>query len=252
MKEGNVLKSDLFRKNIFTIAGFVFFILILFVILTINSKQSSIKESLNKLNKENTQLKQENKKFKTEQSFYRDKYNNEINTLKAENNGNKETIIKYQNTFEHLQVEIKNNLVKPLSIFSPEYIKKGDKIAGLTVSDFYSKENVNGSKNYKIDFAGEFTVKGTIVPNKIGEGFGFAFMIDKNLEKLPHTLQEYEGVYFTIKNGEDLIKALGEKLKITPFNKLEIEAVFKNYTYNYVPETDIHNAAEFVSLISHN
>ena len=249
MKEGNVLKRDFFQKNIFTIGGIIVFILILFVILNLfNSKQRSNKE----LKKENTQLKQENNKLKTEQSFNKDKYSNEKSFLETENNGNKETIKKYQKTFEYLQAEIKNNLVDSLGIFSPEYTKKGDKIAGLTVSDVYSKENVNGSKNYKIDFTGEFVVKGTIEPNKIGEGFGFAFMISKNLEKMPHSLQEFEGVYFTIKNDHELIKGLGENLKITPYNKLEIEAVFKNYTYNYVPETDVHNSAEFVRLVSQN
>jgi regulator of replication initiation timing len=235
MKGGNGLKGDFFRKNIFTIGGVVVFILMLFFIMNpFNSKQSSNKESLNKIKKENKQLKQENvnllKKLKTERSFYTDKINQQMN---ASRTASDEIIAEYQKLFEYLQKEIKNELVDSLSIFSPELTKKGDKIAGLIVSDI-RKESANGSISYHIDFTGQFMVKGSLIHDQ-SDG-GYKFIVEENLEKLPHSLQEFKGVLFNIINGNELVKVFGEKLEKMPdSDKLEIEAVFKNYSYNNVP-----------------
>lgn len=239
------MNRNFIRKNIFIISIVVVFSLMLVVIIKpYYSKQSSTENSLNSLKKENKQLKLENKKLKSD----KDKSNGEVSSLQTQNEGIKKEITNYQNIFGKLEASIKNELVNTLSIFSPDYTKKGDKIAGLTVSNFYSKDNSDGSKNYKIDFNGEFVVKGMIVPNMIGGGY--TIEIKNNLEKLPHTFREFEGINFTIKNNDEIRKALFDKyVNLTTFYNLEIEAVFKNYTYNYVPGTDAQNSAEFVRLI---
>jgi cell division protein FtsB len=245
---GNCLEKDFFRRNVITIGGLVVFILVIFAIVNpLNSKQSVNEESLKQLKQENTQLKQEINKLKTEQSFYKNKYDNEISSLQATNEINKETIAKYQKSFEHIQSEIKNELVDSLSIFSPENTKKGDKIAGLTVSDLNSKESSNGTKSYHVNFTGEFQINGKLYINE-ADG-GYTLVVEENLEKLPHSLQEFEGLSFNVTNDDELKKALGDKLDKLP---LDIVGVFKNYSYNYVPETDWGNAAEFVRLISQN
>jgi hypothetical protein len=245
----NQLERNFFQKNVYTLVGCIVFALIVTVVFTLFYKQNQTKESLNKITKENSQLKQENEELKNEQSLNKDKFTSEINTLKFQNNGISKENQNYKKMFEQLQVDLKNELGNSFGVFSPEYSKKGDKVAGHTVTDVYSKENSNGSKNYKIDFSGEFVAKGTIIANLIGGGF--TVTIENNLEKLPHTLQEFERVNFTIKNDDDLRKALAENnISFTSFYNLEIEAVFKNYTYNYVPETNVQNAAEFVRLNS--
>lgn len=234
--------------NIFTICGIIVFILIIFIIFKpFNFKQTSNKENLSKLKKENTLLKQKIHNLKTEQSFYKDKYTNEINSIQAQNEGIRNEITKYRKSFEHLQLEIKNELVNSHSIFSPEHTKKGDKIAGLFVSDVKSKMSASGTASYHVNFTGEFEVKGKIITNE-ADG-GYTCIIEENLEKIPHSLQEFEGLHFNILNENEFKKSLGDKIDQLP---IEIVAVFKNYSYNHVPETDWGNEAEFVRLIPKN
>lgn len=226
------------------------------------SKLSSNKESLNKLKKENKQLKQENvsllesnEKLKNEQKENTDQLNGEINTLRTENNTQKHSITRYQKVFDRLQTNsnVNNVLVNTFNIISRDQVKKGNEIAGLIVSDVVRKESAYFT-SYDIDFSGEFVVKGTIVHNKYGI---FTFIVNENLEKLPHSLQEIEGLQFDITNTFELMsskvitgleKAWDNKLT-TP---LEIEGVFKNYSYNYAPGTGVSNTAEFVRKISQN
>jgi hypothetical protein len=242
MKEGNELKRNFFRKNIFTISGVIIFILVLFVIINpFNSKQGSSKKTSNKLKQENKQLKQENVDLKSEKSFYMDKSNKLQQDLDKSNTASGDIIIENQKKFERLQTVIKNELVDSLSIFSPEYTKKGDKIAGLTVSEVISEPR-NGSTSYHVNFTGEFVVKGTLILND-SDG-NYIFRVKDDLEKLPHSLQEFEGIVFFISNKDELIKTFGDK------STIDITGIFKNFSYNYVPETDWGHGAEFVRLIS--
>ena len=243
--------SSFFRKNLFTISSLVGFLFMLFVIIhPFQSKQISNNEILNKLKQENKQLKQENKDLESGKSFYMNKSDELKKNLDSSIATVTENNIENQKHWERLQTIIKNELVDSLSIFSPEYTKKGDKITGLTVSDVVS-ETKNGSTSYHIDFTGEFKVRGTIVSN---DGDGYLFMVKENVEKLPHTLQEFEGVSFAFANNDEVKRQLGEKLvNFTPMEgQFEVDAVFKNYAYHYVPEADWKNGAEFVRLISQN
>ena len=247
------MKRDFFQKNILTIGIVVVFIAILFTIINpFNSKQSSNKESLNKLKKEIGQLKQENeninKKLETEKSFYTDKIkqSDQAFIASATATGESNALL-----IEYLQKGIKNELVDSLGIFSPEYTKSGDKIAGLTVSDVISEPR-NGSTSYHINFTGEFVVVGRLIHSE-ADG-SYALIVEENLEKLPHTLQEFEGVHFTISNEKELFKAFDkEKIDELPATtQLMVECVFKNYSYSYLSESDMGNSAEFVRQVSQN
>lgn len=250
MKERVKWISVFFRKNLFTICSLVGFLFILFFIINpFHSKQSSNENSLQTLKKENNQLNQEinnlNRKQVTEKSFYTDK----INQLNRVSTALDEVSAEYQQLIEYLQNEIKDDFYS-IGIFSPEHTKKGDKIAGLIVSDI-SYASTNEAKEYHVNFTGEFKVKCSIIHN--GEE-GYVFIVEENVEKLPRTLRVSNKVYFKIKNENELIKVLGEKLqKMSESDELEIEGVFKNYSYNYVSESENDwNSAEFVRLISQN
>lgn len=216
-------------------------------------------ESMKDLIDENEQLKQVNEKLLVEKEMLEsdqtievsselsqenDKLNDEIRILQSENEVQKETIIRYQNAFELLNTDA-------LSIFSLERVKKGSQIAGLKVSDI-KKETANDSTSYFVKFTGEFAVKGTIFHDVIG-GSQYTFVVNENLERIPHTIEQFErgSVYFEITNEEEFYKLLSDKLEKIPENgELIIEAVFKNYSYSYVPETDFPSFAEFVRLVA--
>jgi hypothetical protein len=245
--------SVFFRKNLYTISSLVGFLFILFVIINpFHSKQISNENSLQTLKKESKQLKKENADLKSEKTFYMDKTEKLKQDLESSNTSSSEMIVENQKRFELLQSLIKNELVHTLSIFSPAYTEKGDKIAGLTVTDVVPIVPENGSKGYNVNFTGEFVVKGTLNESS---SRGYFFQAKENVEKIPHSLQEFDGLSFYIRNYDDeWLKELESKLgKKPPFNQVEIEAVFKNYSYCVVSETDLGgNGAEFVRLISQN
>ena len=193
------------------------------------------------------EIKNLNQKRETEKSFYTDK----INQLNQVSTSSDEVRAKYQRLIEPLQNEIKDDFYS-IGIFLPEHTKIGDKIAGLIVSDIRNA-STNEIKDYRVDFTGELKVKCSIIHNAED---GYIFIVDENLEKLPHTLPESNTVYFRIKNENELIKVLGEKVqKMSESDKLEIEGVFKNYSWNFIPETDWGNggnSAQFVRLESQN
>jgi len=73
---------------------------------------------------------------------------------------------------------------------------------------------------------------------------------------MPHALWQFEkgSIFFEITNNDDLRKSLGDKLEALPKDgQLDIVGVFKNYSYNEVPESDsMPSNAEFVRLVSMN
>jgi hypothetical protein len=139
--------------------------------------------------------------------------------------------------------------LESLGIFNQDQIQEGDQVAGLTVSNV-RKEPENRSTSYYIDFTGEFTVKGSIVFDQVG-GSKYKFIVEENMESIPHTLPQHESgrVLFNIVNGDLLESVLGEQLEnMEPDGELVIEGVFKNYSHQFVPETDVPHTAEFVGL----
>lgn len=118
---------------------------------------------------ENAKLKEKNKQLEMTQTSeqnseltqqYVDELNQKLKMVQAESKKNKETITRYQKAFELLTTET-TALVDTLSIFSPEKIKTGDRIAGLTVSKVVEETN-DRSTSYFVNFTGEFEVKGLI------------------------------------------------------------------------------------------
>lgn len=215
------------------------------------------------LKKENEQLKQENevlsvvkeelefdlKILNLESTRNDERLNNKITLLQATNESQLEIIDRYQKAFEF---SLPNNLTiaNTLSIFSPEQVKIDSQIAGLIVSD-RKEETANDATSYHVKFTGDFEVKGSIFHGVSGAR-EYSFIVKENLETMPHTLWEFENgrIYFDVINDADLLKSVGDKLDTLPEDgKLDIVAIFKNYSYNYLPESDsLSNGAEFVRL----
>ena len=236
---------------------FTITVISLFLISGCSSNMSVIENE--QVKQENAKLKEKNKQLEMTQTSeqnseltqqYVDELNQKLKMVQAESKEHKETITRYQKAFELLTTET-TALVDTLSIFSPEKIKTGDRIAGLTVSKVGEETN-DRSTSYFVNFTGEFKVKGLIF-HSLMWGNGYSFVVKENLESMPHMLFEFDkgAIYFDINNDEELIKQLGDKLEnLSEFDSIEIEAVFKNYWLNYVPGTDYPSTAEFVRLTS--
>jgi len=227
--------------------------------------------SENYLEQENEQLKQENEKLTQEiarlsvvneeleldlkiavlEGFRKnDQLTSKITSLQFDNERQKELINRYQRV---LTFPVSNNrtVADTINIFSPDQVKTNNQIANLIVSNIKT-EAINDATVYFIKFTGEFEVKGSI----IRQGSDYSFIVNENLETMPHTLWEFEKgrIFFDIRNGEDLRKSLGDKLDTLPEDgQLGIVGVFKNYYYNEIPESDsFPSYAEFVRLVSEN
>lgn len=214
------------------------------------------------LKKENEQLKVENESLSAakeqleldlkilnlETARKNEWLNNDITSLQIDNENQLEIINRYQKA---LVLPLSNNrtIADTISIFSPEQVTIGSQIAGLIVSD-KKEESVNDALSYHVKFNGEFEVRGTIF-HDVSKESEYSFKITENLETMPHTLSEFEtgNIYFDIANDEHLLKSVGDQLETLPEDgQLDIVAVFKSYSYIYVPETDFRSVAEFVRL----
>lgn len=224
-------------------------------------------ESENDLKQENDKLKQENEKLSIvkeeleldlkiaslEATRKKEQLTSEITSLQIDNEKQKEIINRYQNV---LGFSISDNhaIADALGIFSPDQVKTENQIADLIVSDV-KKEAINDATAYYIKFTGEFEVRGSIIHDMSGEN-EYSFIIKENLETMPHALWQFEkgSILFEITNNDDLRESLGDKLEALPKDgQLDIVGVFKNYSYNEVPESDsVPSNAEFVRLISAN
>ena len=235
------------------------------IILTILSGCSN-NGSENDLEKENDQLRVENESLSAakevleldlkilslETARKNEWLNNDITSLQTDNENQLKIIERYQKAFEFPSSN-NRTIANTLSIFSPEQVTTGSQIAGLIVSD-KKEEAVNDALNYHVKFNGEFEVRGTIFHDVSGEN-EYSFKVTENLETMPHTLSEFEtgNIYFDIANDEYLLKSVGNELATLPEDgQLDIVAVFKSYSYIYVPETDFRSVAEFVRLTEEN
>jgi len=224
-------------------------------------------ESENDLKQENEKLKQENEKLliveeeleldlkiaSLEATRKKEQFTSELTSLEIDNEKQKEIINRYQNVLGY-PISDNHAIADALSIFSPSQVKTENQIADLIVSDV-KKEAINDATAYYIKFTGEFEVRGSIIHDVSGEN-EYSFIIKENLETMPHTLWQFEkgSIFFEITNNDDLRESLGEKLEAVPKDgQLDIVGVFKNYSYNEVPESDsVPSYAEFVRLISAN
>ncbi|WP_391203849.1 hypothetical protein [Psychrobacillus sp. L4] len=240
------------------------YLYVIIILSILNMSGCSNDGSENDLKQENEQLKKENAKLSVakeeleldlkiatlETSRKNDQLTSKITSLQFDNERQKELINRYQKVFEF---PISNNrtIADALSIFSPDHVKTNNQIANLIVSDVKT-ETINDATAYFIKFKGEFEVKGSIIRG----GSDYSFIVKENLETMPHTLWEFEKgvIFFDIRNDEDLRKSLGDKLDDLPEDgQLNIVAVFKNYSYNEIPESDsFPSYAEFVRLVSEN
>ncbi|WP_432360749.1 hypothetical protein [Sporosarcina sp. UB5] len=229
-----------------------------------NGSENYLKQENEQLMQENEQLKQEMARLLEvkeeleldlkiaglEGSRKSDQLTSKITSLQFENERQKELIHRYQRV---LTFPVSNNrtIADTINIFSPDQVKTNNQIANLIVSDIKT-EAINDATAYFIKFTGEFEVKGSI----IRQGSNYSFIVNENLEAIPHTLWQFEngGIFFDIRNGEDLRKSLGDKLDTLPEDgQLDIVGVFKNYYYNEIPDSDsFPSFAEFVRLISEN
>ena len=207
-----------------------------------------LKQEIARLSEVNEELELDLKIAGLEGSRKNDQLTNKITSLQFDNERQIELINRYQKV---LVFPVSNNrtIADTLNIFSPDQVKTNDPIADLIVTDI-TTEAINDATAYFIKFTGEFEVKGSI----IRQGSDYSFIVNENLEAMPHTLWEFErgNIFFDIINGDDLRKSLGDKLDTLPEDgQLDIVGVFKNYYYNEIPDSDsFPSYAEFVRLIS--
>ncbi|MCD5323447.1 MULTISPECIES: hypothetical protein [Pontibacillus] len=134
-------------------------------------------------------------------------------------------------------------------LFSPESIEKGDQVAGLTVT---SKEvdTESPSTAYFIDFEGQFTGKGNLALNEMGDD-KYIFIINEDLNNVPHVQgnADKQEVYLHFENEQELEKALGEKATNLELGETaKVSVVLEQYSFNYAEGTDRSNYARFVEL----
>ncbi|MGM8215651.1 hypothetical protein ACLIA0_08740 [Bacillaceae bacterium W0354] len=209
-----------------------------------NKTQSIDQEDYHHLVEENESLKDQVSQLNNKEK----NLNQQIKSLEQLLQNYEDTINAYQHVFQQIS-DTSNVLTEQFSIFSLENIKQGDSVAGLTVSNV-TKEERDSNNSYFIGFDGEFEVSGSVIINQVSGG-KYAILVSENLHSIPHTINDYERgvVYFTISNSEALEEVMGEELKeLDDFNSVEINAVFRDFSYNYVPETDVSNSAEFIRL----
>ncbi|MDW0117550.1 hypothetical protein QTL97_11430 [Sporosarcina thermotolerans] len=213
-------------------------------------ENEELQQEIARLSEVNEELELDLKIAGLEGSRKVDQLTNKITSLQFDNERQKELINRYQRVLK-FPVSNTRTISDTANIFSPDQVKVNNQIAGLIVSDIKT-EAINDAIAYFIKFTGEFEVKGTI----IRQGNDYSFMVNENLESMPHTLWEFErgSIFFDINNGEELRKALGDQLDTLPEDgQLEIVGVFKNYYYNEIPDSDsLPSYAEFVRLISEN
>lgn len=138
-------------------------------------------------------------------------------------------------------------------IFDPETIKEGDIVSGLMVKD------INRASPEKVDiqFEGYFVITGKLVPNLIG-GTMLSFN-SQELYKVPHSTYEMKyyngrGTYFHITNEQDVKKAISakfENFKDETYH-LHMTAVFSDFHYYYLPQTDVSSFARFEKIVVMN
>lgn len=223
-----------------------------------NGDENDLKQENEQLNLENVrlsvvkeELELDLKIAKLEESRKNEQLTSKISSLQSENESQKEIINRYQNVLG-LSTSGNRTIADTLSIFLPDQVKTDNQIADLIVSDV-KMEAINDATASFIKFTGEFEVRGSIIRD-MGSEMEYSFIVKENLENMPHTLWQFEkgSIFFDITNDEDLRKSLGDKIKGLPEDgQLEIVGVFKNYSYNEVPESDsFPSYAEFVRLIS--
>lgn len=219
----------------------------------LKQENEKLKEEKAELSVVNEELELDLKIASLEATRKKDQLTSEIDSLQIDNENQKEIINRYQNVLS-LPISDNRAIVDALSIFSPDQVKTDNQIANLIVSDV-KKESINNATAYSIKFDGEFEVRGSIIHDVSGEN-EYSFLVNENLETMPHALWQFEkgSIFFEITNNDDLRKSLGDKLEALPKDgQLDIVGVFKNYSYNEVPESDsMLSDAEFVRLISVN
>ncbi len=69
---------------------------------------------------------------------------------------------------------------------------------------------------------------------------------------MPYTMDQlkYSNLSFGIKNYEDLEKKLGKRISdLKTDDRLYATAIFKDYTFNYSPNSDKGNVAQLVRIV---
>ncbi|MFA9556802.1 hypothetical protein ACERII_05840 [Evansella sp. AB-rgal1] len=257
------------NKNYFSFGAIA--LLVVIVMLVFNEPSDHSQDIMSEEQKiieeqkeENEKLKRENEKLlflidelkKSQPIGYVSKdTNNEVETLthkvgylQGENEQLRELITKYQETLDQVNQQV---LSDSFSVFSKKQLSVGNQIAGLTVSSI--QDGTNGEDSFIVNFDGEFITNGFLMINHGGGGSKYIFMVDEDLIKVPHSLNEFERgrLFFDITNDDELEVGFGEVLRnLNPFESIQVEAVFTDYSHVHVPYTDSRSHAEFVRVVS--
>ncbi len=140
-----------------------------------------------------------------------------------------------------------------LNLYNPAYLKQGDVVAGLEVGDVRREFNeaTQGTSDY-VHFKGQFTVRGTVGLNQVSSPAYYVCIVDDELEKLPHTVQQLESgqLCFLVENEEQFEAALQDDLEqLTHSNPIPVKATFSTYRYQQVPGTDVLSMAVFEKIL---
>ncbi|OEH93639.1 hypothetical protein [Bacillus solimangrovi] len=246
----------------------VMFLLLSIILLVITGCNNNIDQ----LSKENEQLKLENQELNSKnlkllsENKEKDSKIQELHTeLEIKEIKSKILIEKqleeHNRIIEELTALVDTELTEKYGIFNRETINSGDKVSGLTVIDVKKEKQDTGNTNYFVNFNGQFELKGSVYYSQLHDDYIFRVNTDST-NKIPHTL--YNILAFRIENEDRLKKALGNKIdnldkleKLGPeenVSKLEsevpIKAVFEDFSYVYIPESDAISSAKFVKVIN--
>ena len=167
---------------------------------------------------------------------------------------------KLRNNIDELEEELSqrsNSIEKfyisneDVNMFNPYTVKLGEGIAGLKIirvkihrGDFYGD-------SYFADFIGELELSGNLIFNEVG-GSVYTFLVDnEDVKKLPYTyeIKNSERIFINLLNDEEIKRSIGDELKELD-DKIHIKAIFSDFTYNYIPQSDAASKANFVKLVS--
>lgn len=213
-----------------------------------NSEQNEIKkvqENNQWLQKRITELKEQIEKLNSDYVLLKERYNNSITHAQE-----LEELL-YEKSLETNKPENPVVADSP-NIFDPGTVRKGDIIAGMTVTNSESIYMNAKLASFYVNFEGEFTVTGNLLIDVAESGAYRITYNDEQRKKLPYVPNQ--GTYYIEFTNEEVFKtAAGDMLnKLTDKNPslpTPIKIQLSNFTYNYNGK-GMPNTAQFVKIIN--
>ncbi|GAA0327470.1 hypothetical protein GCM10008967_17470 [Bacillus carboniphilus] len=164
-----------------------------------------------------------------------------------------ESEVEFKGVLEAIRNEVGVEKLKELKIFSPENIVVGEQVGDFLVTSVKNEEGVTGETNYFVQFQGEFEIEGELIANQGASGY--LFLVDaKEFLKFPQTIEHLSSPYkisFKVANTEFLLEEVGDQIEEVDltFDSFPLRAIFTDYSFNYVPYTDIRSSAMLKKVV---